>query len=70
MNRWMNTHPSFAPSLSPEGPWLSLEKYLVGLQLLWFPGPTGSGQSQPGLGRWTKAGIVRLKSGELGLAPD
>lgn len=38
------------PSLSPEGPGPSLEKYLVGLQLLWFPGALGPVQSQPGPG--------------------
>lgn len=69
MNEWMNKPPSFAPFPVSRGPWLSLEKYLVGLQLLWFPGPIGPGQSQPGLGGWTKAGIVRPGSGELGLAP-
>lgn len=41
--------PPFVQSLSLEGPWPSLEKYLVGFQLLWFPGALGRVQSQPGL---------------------
>lgn len=62
--------PPFAYPLSLEGLWPSLEKYLVGFQLLWFPGALGRVQSQPSLDRRNKGWDCEAKDGELGLAPD
>lgn len=58
------------PSLSPEGPWPGLEKSLVGIQLLWSPGPIGPVQRQPVLGQLDKGWDCETKQRGLGLAPD
>ena len=62
--------PPFTQSLSLEGLCPSLEKHLVGFQLLWFPGALGRVQSQPGLDLRDKGWDCEAKDGELSLAPD
>jgi hypothetical protein len=54
-DEWTSPPPHRAPS--PQGPWPGLEKYLVAVQLLGFPGALGLVWGQLGLGRPADKGL-------------